>query len=297
MILVIGEILFDQFPNYKRIGGAPFNFCFHLKQLGFPVRFISRVGADEDGRELIEHLKKRDFPVDDIQVDRRLRTGLVRVELAKGGVPKFDIVQNVAYDHIDYGEIKNLPDPADVELIYIGSVVQRTGAAGRNLHEFVRSRYPAARVFFDVNLRAGCVNERAVLSSLELAHILKLNDEELEFLKEMKESRDEAFDFVQSLMDEYSLEMLALTSGSTGSELFTRDDRFVGLPVKTKKLADTVGAGDAYASMMAAGTIKGRHPKEIVQKAVYFAARICEIEGAVPDSKSFYAEIANDFGF
>ena len=44
MILVIGEILFDLFGNNKKLGGAPFNFAFHLKKLGFPVRFVSRVG-------------------------------------------------------------------------------------------------------------------------------------------------------------------------------------------------------------------------------------------------------------
>ena len=38
MILVIGEILYDKFQDYKRLGGAPFNFAFHLRDLGFPVR-------------------------------------------------------------------------------------------------------------------------------------------------------------------------------------------------------------------------------------------------------------------
>ncbi len=47
MILVIGEILFDQFPDYRKLGGAPFNFAYHLQQLGYPVRFISRIGADK----------------------------------------------------------------------------------------------------------------------------------------------------------------------------------------------------------------------------------------------------------
>jgi len=52
MILVIGEILFDQFPDYRKLGGTPFNFAFHLVQFGLPVRFISRVGADQPGEEI-----------------------------------------------------------------------------------------------------------------------------------------------------------------------------------------------------------------------------------------------------
>ena len=49
MILVIGEILMDIFPEDRRLGGAPFNFAFHLKKFGFPVTFISRIGKDSLG--------------------------------------------------------------------------------------------------------------------------------------------------------------------------------------------------------------------------------------------------------
>ena len=38
MIVVLGEILVDLFEGYQRIGGAPFNFAFHLKQLFPSVR-------------------------------------------------------------------------------------------------------------------------------------------------------------------------------------------------------------------------------------------------------------------
>ena len=43
MILVIGEILYDVFPDGKHLGGAPFNFAFHLQHLGWPVRLITRI--------------------------------------------------------------------------------------------------------------------------------------------------------------------------------------------------------------------------------------------------------------
>ena len=61
MILVLGEILFDLFPGNKKLGGAPFNFAFHLKKLGFPVRFVSRVGKDGLGREILDFLKQHKF--------------------------------------------------------------------------------------------------------------------------------------------------------------------------------------------------------------------------------------------
>jgi sugar/nucleoside kinase (ribokinase family) len=51
-VACFGEILWDVLPSGKQPGGAPFNVAVHLHQLGQPVRFISRVGADAWGTEL-----------------------------------------------------------------------------------------------------------------------------------------------------------------------------------------------------------------------------------------------------
>jgi fructokinase len=65
VIVVIGEILIDIFQDYQRIGGAPFNFAFHLKQLGFSVRFLTRVGNDRHGRRIIDMLEEKGFDTAD----------------------------------------------------------------------------------------------------------------------------------------------------------------------------------------------------------------------------------------
>ena len=102
MILVIGEILFDVFPNYRRLGGAPFNFAYHLKNFGFDVRFISRIGMDDAGKEILHRLELARFDPDDIQIDDVHPTGSVNVQLDKSGAPKFDIISDVAYDYIEF---------------------------------------------------------------------------------------------------------------------------------------------------------------------------------------------------
>ena len=125
MILALGEILFDIFPDYRRLGGAPFNFAFHLKQLGFPVRFVSRVGEDRNGKEIRAAVKAHGFNPADLQVDSRHATGTVAVSLNDTGVPTFDILPNVAYDHIDFTPaVGSLLE--DCALIYFGTLIQRT---------------------------------------------------------------------------------------------------------------------------------------------------------------------------
>ena len=89
MILVIGEILFDVFEKEKQLGGAPFNFAYHLKNLGFPVRYISRIGNDTHGKEILNMLKRHHFNIDDIQIDDNHDTGIY----------SWDVLYRLGKDH------------------------------------------------------------------------------------------------------------------------------------------------------------------------------------------------------
>ena len=91
-VLVIGEVLFDQFTDHRRLGGAPFNLAFHLHQMGIPVKFISRVGDDNAGREILEFADQHGFPTEGIQIDPDHPTGEVRVTLDASGIPEFEIL-------------------------------------------------------------------------------------------------------------------------------------------------------------------------------------------------------------
>ena len=137
MILVIGEILFDVFPNYRRLGGAPFNFAYHLKNFGFDVRFISRIGIDDAGKEILHKLELARFNLDDIQVDDDHQTGSVNVQLDKGGAPQFDIIPDVAYDYIEFIPEYHSTLINEARIIYFGSLVQRSEAGYENVQAFI----------------------------------------------------------------------------------------------------------------------------------------------------------------
>jgi fructokinase len=296
MILVIGEILFDQFPNYRKLGGAPFNFAYHLIKFGFPVRFISRIGADKPGDQILNNLRKKDFPSDDVQIDNAKSTGMVNVELATDGEPKFHILPDVAYDHIAYGNIFESMDDDVVKLIYFGSLIQRSDEGYSNLQAFLESIKTGTECLFDINLRPNCINEKAVIDSLRKANLLKLNIQEFEFLRAMIGQGMASEQFVDHLFERYSIEIIALTKGDDGSELFLPQGHYAIKSRKVERLSDTVGAGDAYAAILAIGHIRKWHPKDILDTATEFASRICEIEGAIPPSNEFYSIFISEQG-
>jgi len=288
MILVVGEILFDAFPDYKRLGGAPFNFAFHLKNLGFPVRFISRVGNDADGKDIIEKLEQFGFNSGYIQIDDAHPTGTAQVRLDENGVPTFTITSNVAYDYIEFVQEVHLQLIHESELIYFGTLVQRKAPGFKTIQAILSHKPPSARCFYDINLRPACYNDAVVLTSLSQTNVLKINKEERDEIKRILKYKNDHNIFMKYLMDAYPLEIISLTKGGQGSEIYTKDGFFRVESEKTKKNVDSVGAGDAYAAMLAAGILRQWPPEAILHRASLFASQICKIEGAIPESVSFY---------
>ena len=288
MILVIGEILFDVFPNYRRLGGAPFNFAHHLKKFGFNVRFVSKIGIDDAGKEILHRLELAQFNLDDIQIDDTHPTGTVKVELDESGIPQFDIISDVAYDYIEFVPEYHSGLTNAAQMIYFGSLVQRSKAGFENLQRFISHHASETSNFYDINLRPGCYTNAIIEKSLPKTHILKLNADELEKLKQMLSLKIGNDEFVHHLMQTHSIRSVSLTKGESGSALFTDHGSFTSKPAEAIKVVDSVGAGDAYASMLAAGLLKNWRPEEILERASLFASRVCEIKGAIPESATFY---------
>lgn len=287
MILVIGEILFDEFPTYRRLGGAPFNFAYHLKNFGFDIRFVSRIGMDDAGKEILEILESSKFDLDDIQLDDLHPTGRVTVHLDKSGGPQFDIISDVAYDYLEFNPAYHLELIGEARLLYFGSLIQRSEIGYKNLHRFFAASAPDARNFYDINLRPGCYNNAIIEKSLSKTDILKLSTEELEILRQMLSIDKNTEAFIQYLIREYSLATVSLTKGKSGSALYINHGSF-SAEAAAVNVVDSVGAGDAYAAMLAAGILKSWSAPEILQRSSLFASRICEIKGAIPENTSFY---------
>jgi fructokinase len=288
VILVIGEILFDVFRNYRRLGGAPFNFAYHLKSFGFDVRFISRIGIDDAGKEILYNMELSRFNLDDLQIDEYHPTGSVNVQLDESGTPQFDIISDVAYDYIEFipEYHSKLIDAA--KMIYFGSLIQRSEAGHKNLQTFITRNSSESCYFYDINLRPGCYNDDIIKKSLMKTDILKLNMDELGKLKQIQLKKMNDDEFVHYLMEIHAIRLVSLTKGEAGSELFTDQGYFSSKPAEAVKVVDSVGAGDAFAAMLAAGLLKKWHPHKILERASLFASRVCEIKGALPDSASFY---------
>ncbi|MCF8112213.1 MAG: hypothetical protein K9J85_12105, partial [Desulfobacteraceae bacterium] len=293
LVLVIGEVLMDIFPEYRRIGGAPFNFSYHLHQFGVPVNFISRIGDDETGKEILTLLKRNKFDADHIQTDPVYPTGSVMVHPDGSGGHIFEIIKDVSYDHVKLPESPAHAAGENPELIYFGTLIQRTPEAFRQIQHFLANRAPETKCFYDINLRPGCYSREIVVKSLEQTDILKINHEEISVIRNMLDVDVPEEEFPERLMKEYDISMISLTRAESGSQLITlQSQHSISVP-EFGPVVDTVGAGDAYAAVLALGCLNDWPPQRILSAATEFSARICQIQGAIPEDHRFYESFLN----
>lgn len=279
-ICVFGEVLFDHFPDGSRVlGGAPFNVAWNLQSLGEPVSFISRVGDDPEGAEVRAAMKGWGMDTRGLQVDREHPTGQVRVTL-QDGEPSYDIVAPSAYDRI---RAESQSNPCG--LLYHGTLALRDPVSRAALDDLLQTRRPQT-VFVDVNLRSPWWSRDDVLRILERADWVKLNEHELELISDGDASTTGA---ASAFLQRHGLQGLIITRGGAGAELLTASgERGSIAPSASTDVVDTVGAGDAFASVIVLGLARGWPLQEMLERAQAFASAIVAQRGATVSDPDYY---------
>ncbi len=185
---------------------------------------------------------------------------------------------------------------SQADIIYFGTLVQRTMKKSyQTLHDLLALRKPSSRTLCDINLRPGCYSKKTILETLNVTDILKLNREECRHISSCFSGPDNETDILYWLMDKFNIDMISLTADSDGSRLITKEGSYHISGEKPPVIRDTVGAGDAYAAVLAGGLLNNWPPEKILKTASRFAGRICGLKGALPSNNGFYDEIIKEF--
>ena len=263
------------------MGGAPLNVAWHLRGFGFNPLLISRIGDDELGKQVIDTLVDWGLDTSGIQIDSEHPTGKVTISL-QDGQPRFSILAEQAYDFVDDSRVQQALKDIPVSLIYHGSLAARHPVSRQALESIRRSRAP---VFVDINLREPWWERSQVDHFMYGADWLKLND--IEFITLDGSQPGDAT--CQAFIEHFQIRQLILTLGEQGARIIADDTVLNGAPVMVENIADTVGAGDAFSSIMILGILSGWNMAQTMPRALEFAARVCSIRGATIADRDVYA--------
>ena len=297
--VIFGEALVDDFVTEQVVGGAPFNVARNLAAFMAPQLMITRIGSDRNGAVVRGEFERFAMSEQGLQTDRMEETGRVLVERRGSGDQqrhRFVILPKQAYDFIDPQLALEAMAQVAPGCLYFGTLAQRAERSREALLKLLAAT--TATRFLDLNLRENQVDRACVTTSLHAADIVKVNEEELESLFSWyfqivpgtPLSSDEVRAACRALMDKFHLEALILTLGHRGSVYFGPNEQLIVHRDNPAPpfVIDTVGAGDAFASMFLLGRARGWELEITLARANEFAGAICAVAGAVPRDIGFY---------
>ena len=235
-LYAIGEALIDMIPSKTgcsfaevpsfspRVGGAPANVCGAYARLGGDSALLTQLGDDPFGHKIIDELAACGIDTSHICLTDKANTALAFVSLEADGNRTFSFYRKPSAD------LLYAPEQVDISLF----------ANAYALHFC-----SVALVDFDPNLRFPLWPDRdalrrTVLEFLPLADVVKISDEELEFLTGTSDIEAA----LPSLFVGH-VQLVLYTCGSAGAYAYTRPAHGFSAS-KPVKAVDTTGAGDGF---------------------------------------------------
>lgn len=284
-ITSIGEILFDVYPGVKTVGGASFNFIYHIIKLTGEGNFVSRIGRDEAGNDIINFMRQNDMATDFVQIDEKHPTGESIATLNEMKIPTWEIKLGTAYDYIELTEEIESLVSRNTDCLYFGTLAQRNFTTRKTIRHFFERDI---KYFCDLNIRQNFYTKELITECLAACNVLKLNAEELRLVNNLLfNKRFETDETSKRLLDEYRIDQLCVTNGDQGAVIY-QGNRNYYYKLKTKNVVDTVGAGDAYAAVLCLGYLKDWDIEKTNEIASGFAGEIVKIPGALPIDQALY---------
>lgn len=277
-VYCFGEILWDVLPDGPQPGGAPLNVAYHLTQLELTTGLISRVGNDEDGKELLNLVQQWGIRPDLMQTDNLHDTSRVLATINSDHEVSYEIVNPVAWDFIELSSF-NINAVKEAPYFVYGSLAARNDVTRETLFQLLSK---ANFKVFDINLRPPFYEMEVLEILLKQANLLKVNDAELHILNEMFDvHKQEETEQVEQMKKQFDISEMVVTKGSRGASYYSSGGAFhaAGVPVN---VCDTVGSGDAFLAALIANHYRNETPQKALNASVKMGAFIAGKKGGCP---------------
>ena len=258
ILAAIGEALIDFIPDRSgcafddvtafspKVGGAPANVCAAFSRLGGRSRMLTQLGDDPFGHKIMHELEAVGVDTGCISLTNEANTALAFVSLAENGDRTFSFYRKPSADMLYSPESVKEEYFDNVFALHFCSVsigdfpMKR---AHERAIEIMRQR--GGIVSFDPNLRFNLWDSRdalqkAVREFIPMSDIVKLSEDELEFVTGAKDIEMGAHNLF-----EQGVKLVLYTCGSKGAYAFARQNKAYA-PAYKVKAVDTTGAGDGF---------------------------------------------------
>lgn len=276
-VVCFGEVLWDILPSGRLPGGAPMNVAYHLKKLGANTALITKIGFDDNGKELTNIVSESGITTSYCEVDYNYATGLVYANLSDEHEVVYDIVKPSAWDFIEWKE-EYTDLLCQANFFVYGSLSSRNDVSRNTLHQLLEI---ANIKVLDINLRPPHYHQSHVEYLLQQADILKMNIAELEVITDWFKQFKNTADRIKFLQDMFKIETVIITLGGDGAMVNDKGTEYKHNGFKVT-VADTIGSGDSFLAGYLYQLLSGASVEQALTFASGIGAFIATQRGACP---------------
>ena len=226
----------------KAPGGAPANVAVAVARLGHGSTFLGQVGDDPFGHYLAGVLEENNVNTRGLSFSDKARTALAFVSLGEGGERSFVFYRHPSADMLMTPDDVALELIDDAQIFHFGSITaisEPSRAATYKAAAYAREK--GLTVSYDPNLRLALWSDAdaaraGMIAGLDYATILKISDEELEFMT--------GGDDMTPLWRD-GMRLIVVTHGAEGATAYTRNGEVTRASYSVDPV-DTTGAGDGF---------------------------------------------------
>jgi len=273
--------------QYKSVGGGITNTAIIAAKLGLKTAVLSRIGKDPFGNFAIKRLNSYKVNTGGIIQDPNIRTPLAVANIDEYGNSKYTFYKNPPKDSIV--PLKRVPKGLlkTCKIFHFGSSFSYQKGSSEEALRYVRFfKKKGIFISFDPNLRPYAIRDKKeaknrVLRLLKWVDLAKLSEIDLRFLMGQKSLKNG----LKVLKKQFKCQVV-VTMGSNGASYLDPNGELVKIPALKVKVADTIGAGDAFAAGVLYKLIKTgkKHVFSAIKSCLVFAsavsALICTKPGA-----------------
>lgn len=277
-VVALGELLIDFAPVSRsetgypvlaaQPGGAPGNFLAALNKFGLRTAMIGKVGDDMFGRLLLGTLQAAGIDTSGVLADPSVFTTMAFVSLDESGNRDFSFARKPGADTCLRPEEVNETLLRSTKVFHFGTLsLTDEPAAAATRKGIETAKASGALISLDPNLRKPLWNSEedaksAIEWSLRQADIVKISDEEIDFLWGL--SPEEG---AQKLIREYGVSLVYATLGPKGCHAVTASQAVTVSSPSGIHVVDTTGAGDIFGgSAMSQFLRTGKAPKDLTEE-------------------------------
>ena len=314
-VVALGELLIDFAPVSRsetgypvlaaQPGGAPGNFLAALNKFGLRTAMIGKVGDDMFGRLLLGTLEAAGIDTSGVLADPSVFTTMAFVSLDESGNRDFSFARKPGADTCLRPEDVNETLLRNTKVFHFGTLsLTDEPAAAATRKGIETAKASGALISLDPNLRKPLWNSEedaksAIEWSLRQADIVKISDEEIDFLWGL--SPEEG---AQKLIREYGVSLVYATLGPKGCHAVTASQAVTVSSPSGIHVVDTTGAGDIFGgSAMSQFLRTGKAPKDLnkeeLRRIVCFACTAASLStqkhggiASVPEETDVQAKMA-----